>query len=302
MLFRHIRPDGDCVGASRGLKTILQLSFPEKEVLIPDTQHSDFLEFLGPDDGQIPMEQYADALGIVLDTASENRISNKKYTLCKELIKIDHHIPLENYGDYIWVEEERSSCCEMVVVFYETFRDELVLDKEGATYIYTGMVTDSGRFRYDSVTPQTFRCAAFLMEQGFRTDDIYRNLYADDFSFIQLRARYVLKIQLTDCNVAYIYTTKEEAASYGADNFTLSRGMVNVMSEIRGIDTWVNFTETEGGVLCEIRSNKYNINPIAVKYGGGGHQKASGCTLKDQGEAMSLLADLNALAEVEAHE
>ena len=71
---------------------------------------------------------------------------------------------------------------------------------------------------------------------------------------------------------------------------------------IKGVDIWVNFTETENGILCELRSSKYNINPIAVKYGGGGHQKASGCTLKDRAEAMRLLDDLNSLSEAEAHE
>jgi phosphoesterase RecJ-like protein len=84
------------------------------------------------------------------------------------------------------------------------------------------------------------------------------------------------------------------------DDFTLSRAMVGVMSDIRGIDTWVNFTESEAGVLCEIRSNKYNINPIATKYGGGGHQKASGATLKNRDEAMALLEDLKALSEENA--
>ena len=72
--------------------------------------------------------------------------------------------------------------------------------------------------------------------------DIYRNLYSDDLFFIQLRAKFALRINTTESRVAYIYTTLEEAKSYGADTFTLSRGMVNVMSEIRGIDTWVNFT------------------------------------------------------------
>ena len=69
------------------------------------------------------------------------------------------------------------------------------------------------------------------------------------------------------------------------------------MGDIRGIDSWVNFTETEEGVLCEIRSSKYNINQIATKYGGGGHAKASGATLKNREEAMSLLADLNNLGD-----
>jgi phosphoesterase RecJ-like protein len=68
--------------------------------------------------------------------------------------------------------------------------------------------------------------------------------------------------------------------------------MVNTMGDIKGIDIWVNFTETENGVLCEIRSSKYNINPIAVKYGGGGHAKASGATIKDRETAMQMLADL----------
>ena len=84
------------------------------------------------------------------------------------------------------------------------------------------------------------------------------------------------------------------------DNFTISRGMVNVMGEIRGVDIWVNFTETDEGVLCELRSSKYNINPIAKKYGGGGHAKASGATVKDRDEAMSMLQDMMQLTEEEA--
>ena len=75
--------------------------------------------------------------------------------------------------------------------------------------------------------------------------------------------------------------------------------MVGVMSEIRGVDRWINFTETDEGVLCELRSSRYNINPIAVKYGGGGHEKASGATVADRQTAMRMLADLDAMAEVE---
>ena len=73
--------------------------------------------------------------------------------------------------------------------------------------------------------------------------------------------------------------------------------MVNTMGDIRGVDIWVNFTETDGGVLAELRSSRHNINPIAVKYGGGGHAKASGATLKDRDEAMAMLEDLNAYAK-----
>ena len=71
--------------------------------------------------------------------------------------------------------------------------------------------------------------------------------------------------------------------------------MVNTMADIQGVEIWVNFTETEKGVLCELRSVDMNINPIAVKYGGGGHKKASGATDADREPAMAMLRDLDAL-------
>ena len=97
--------------------------------------------------------------------------------------------------------------------------------------------------------------------------------------------------------MAYIYTTKQEVKELNVDTFTISRGMVGVMSDIKGIDSWVNFTESDEGVLCELRSNRYNINPIAVKYGGGGHKKASGACIKDKETAMLMLKDLQELKE-----
>jgi phosphoesterase RecJ-like protein len=157
------------------------------------------------------------------------------------------------------------------------------------------MVTDSGRFRFDSTTTKTFRLASELLKQPFSITEIYSNLYADDFEQVRLRAQFILKIQFTEKNVAYIYTTKEELAACGADTFTVSRGMVSTMADLRGVDIWVNFTETEEKILVEIRSSKYTVQPVAVKYGGGGHAKACGCSVADYATAMALLEDLNAL-------
>lgn len=289
IIHRHKNPDGDALGSQLGLAGILKANFPEKEILCVGDTSARYV-FMGFAPDEVADELYAGALAIILDTSASALICDERYKLAAKTVRIDHHIFCEEIAEIEVTDTSYESCCGLIAAFAMEFN--LTVPSDAAKAIYTGMITDSGRFRYDSVSPQTFRCAAFLMEQGFRTDDIYRNLYADDFSFIQLRARYVLKIQLTDCNVAYIYTTKEEAASYGADNFTLSRGMVNVMGEIRGIDIWVNFTETDEGVLCEIRSSIHNINPVAKKYGGGGHAKASGATLKDRDEAMALLEDL----------
>ena len=208
---------------------------------------------------------------------------------------MDHHLFCEKICDLELVDTSFESCAGLVAEFARV--TGLRQTSLSAKSLYTGMVTDSGRFRYDSTSAKTHAVASYLMQTPFSTNDIYRNLYSDDFSFIRLRAQFVLKIQFTKKNVAYIYTTKEEAMSYGVDTFSISRGMVNTMGEIRSVDIWVNFTETDAGVLTEIRSSKYNINPVAVKYGGGGHQKASGATLSSPEDAMAMLADLEALLE-----
>ncbi len=299
ILHRHKNPDGDAMGSQLGLKHILKDSFPDKEIYAVGDLSDRYAFMAGGPMDEISDELYEGALAIVLDTSARSLISDDRYTLATATARIDHHIFVETIAACEVTDTSAESCCSLVARL--AMEGGLTVSSSAAKLLYTGMVTDSGRFRYDATSAETHRVAAFLMERKFDTTDIYRNLYADDLSFIQLRARFTLKIQTTPHRVAYIYTDRTETDGYGKEgvsSFTLSRGMVNVMSEIRGIDTWVNFTETESGVLCEIRSNRYNINPIAVKYGGGGHQKASGATLRDREEAMRLLADLNALSEV----
>ena len=295
IIHRHKSPDGDALGAQQGLKMILQENYPKKEILaVGDmTPRYEFMLTSPMDD--IADSAYEGALAILLDSAAGTLISDERYKLAAATARIDHHIFCEKFTDQEVVDTSFESCCGLITAM--AIECGYTVSPEAAKSLYTGMITDSGRFRYDSTTAQTFKMASFLMERKFSTADIYQNLYSDELSAIQLRAKFTLKIQTTEHRVAYIYTTLDEAKSCGADNFTISRGMVNTMSEIRGIDSWVNFTETEDGVLCEIRSSRHNINPIAVKYGGGGHQKASGATLKNRDEAMALLADLNSLSE-----
>ena len=295
IIHRHSNPDGDAIGSQVGLKNILKENYPEKEIYtVGDaSKRYGFIEDSATD--TIPDEYYNGALAFVLDTSAKFLISDERYTLADTVIKMDHHIFTEEFADIEVIDTSFESCCGLIGMF--AMKTGLKLNQIAAKALYTGMITDSGRFRYDSTTSQTFNVASFLMEQKFNTNDIFSNLYADELQSVQLRAKFVLKITKTDAPVSYIYTTLDEAKSYNADIFTISRGMVNTMSDIKGIDIWVNFTETENGVLCELRSSKYNINPIAVKYGGGGHQKASGATVKDRAEAMAMLEDLIALTK-----
>ncbi|MBR2861301.1 MAG: bifunctional oligoribonuclease/PAP phosphatase NrnA [Clostridia bacterium] len=295
-LFRHVRNDGDCVGATKGFKRILQLSFPNKKIYLIDTETAEYLRFLGPEDAPVEDKEYSDALGIVIDTASEARISNKNYKLCKEVIKIDHHIPLENYGDIIWVEEERSSACEMIADFYDTFKDELKIDTEAATYIYTGMVTDSGRFKYEGVTGETMRKAALILDCGVDTEKLYANLYLEAFGYLKFKAEIYRRMQITENGVAYIFIDKEMQEQF---NLTLEQASacVGTLDSIRDAIAWMVFIENgdeENSIRVRLRSRFVHINPIAEKYRGGGHACASGATVYGWEEAEQLLKDADA--------
>ncbi len=293
IIHRHSRPDGDAMGSQLGMKHLICDNFPQKRVyVVGDT--SRFLSFM--EDSvmdELPDDAFHGALSILLDSAVPALISDDRYTLAAATARMDHHIYCETFTDAEVVDTSFESCCGLITAF--AVESGLHISKAAATALFTGMVTDSGRFRYDSTNAQTFRMAAKLMEADVDTTTLYGNLYADDFENKRLKAAFTLKVKFTPNNVAYIYTTKEEVAASGADIFSISRGMVGTMADTKGVDIWVNFTESDEGVLCELRSSRYNINPIAVKYGGGGHQKASGATVKDHETAMAMLADLDRL-------
>lgn len=292
-IFRHMRMDGDCVGATKGLQAVLKLTYPQKDIRIADFQHSDYLSFMGEDNEEILDADYADALGIVLDTGTAERVSNQKFRLCKELVKIDHHIPVDDYADYTWVEEERSSACEMVAFFYQTFSDELQIDKEAATYLYTGMVTDSGRFQFRSVDGDTMRLAGMLLDQGVDTDTLYANLYLRDFNELKFKSEVYQQMQITPNGVAHIFVSKEMKETYGLTNESAG-AVVSYLENIRGCLCWIAFIETDENIRVRLRSRFAPINMIAERYRGGGHACASGATVYNREEVEALLQEADA--------
>lgn len=295
IIHRHQRPDGDAMGSQIGMREALKTTYSKKRVYAVGDINERF-SFIGELD-QIEDELYQGALVIVLDTPEETMISDERYKLAKYLIKIDHHIPRNSFGNEQIIDTSFESCAGLVA--HIIFSTRIKLNCFGAQALFTGIVTDSGRFRYDSVTARTFEIASKLLKYEFSLNDIYSQLYVEELKNVKLRAQFTLNFQVTKNNVAYVKTTAEDLVKYDVDLFTISRGMVNTMSGIKGIDIWVNFTEDaeNNSVIAEIRSSKYNINPIATKYGGGGHQAASGATLKDFAEADLMLADLDKLIE-----
>ena len=294
IIFRHFRPDGDAVGSTKGLQRILKLSFPEKEIILQNCDFSDYMSFLGAEEPLIDDEFYADALGIVLDTATTARISNQKFNLCKFLIKIDHHIPVESYGNINWVEEERCSTCELITAFYDAMKDELKIDAEAATYLYAGLVTDSGRFRFRSVSGDTMRLAGILLNQGVDTDHLYANLYMKDFAEFKFHGYVLNNINITENGVAYIYIDTATMEEYSL-SFEQASDCVSYMDSIKGSLIWVAFINSgNGDIRVRLRSRFVTINDLAKQYEGGGHDCAAGATVHSIEQMNELLdkADL----------
>ena len=290
IIFRHFRPDGDAVGSTKGLKRILELTYPEKKIVLQNCDFSNYLSFLGGEDELCEDEYYKDALGIVIDTGTTVRVSNQRFSLCDKVIKIDHHIPLENYGDINWVEEHRSSSCELIAAFYDALKDELKIDTEAATYLYTGLVTDSGRFRFRSVSGDTMRLAGMLLDLGVDTDILYANLYMKDFEEFKFEGYVLANIKITENGVAYVHIDKATMAKYGL-SLEQASACVSYMDSIKNSLIWIAFIDTDENIRVRLRSRFVTVNQIAEKYEGGGHASASGATVHSREQMNELLAE-----------
>ena len=289
-------PDGDAVGSTLGLARILRLTFPEKQVYVVNGDYAEYTAFLGNEDAQPDAACYAGSLAIVIDTATPDRISNKSWQSAREVIKIDHHIDVAPYGDIAWVEEHRSSACEMIADFYMTFREELKIDREAATCIYAGMVTDSGRFRFRSVSGETLRCAAALLDLGVDTDTLFAHLYLEKLDAFRFRAYVYENIKMTPHGVAYIYVDRAMKERFSLTDEEASN-VVSCLDSIKGSIIWLAFIDNADGatIRVRLRSRFVTVDKLANKYRGGGHDCASGATLMSPDEIPLLLADADAL-------
>ena len=295
IITRHVRPDGDCVGATLGLKYLLTATYPEKDIKVINEDYADYLDFLGKEDEQQDESYYKDSLVIVIDTANDKRVSNKLFLSGKEIIKIDHHIEMCPYGTINWVEEEKSSACEMIAEFYILFKDELKITKEAATAIYTGIVTDSGRFKYSNVNGETLRNASVLLDQNIDNENIYSRLYLKEFKYFKLQAKVLDTIKITENGVAYIYVTNKIKEKYNIAMDEAS-ALISTIDSIKGSIIWVAFIDNDDETIrVRLRSRYVEINKIAEKYNGGGHAQASGATLNDKKEIKRILKDLDDL-------
>ena len=185
----------------------------------------------------------------------------------------------------------------MIADFWLTFKDELKIDEEAATCIFTGMVTDSGRFRFSSVDGDTMRRAAALLDVGINTEWIYSNLNLDDFDVFKFEAYVYKKMKISKNGVAYIYVDKAMQKKFKLTNEQASN-VVSYLDGIKGAIVWLAFIQNaSGSIRVRLRSRFVTINALAEKYGGGGHDKASGATVHSKKEMKQMLSDADELVK-----
>ena len=288
---RHFRPDGDAVGSTMGLGRIISLTFPEKKVYLSNNDKSDYMAFLGDISQSVDEKIIKESLVIVIDTATRDRVSDERILEGREIIKIDHHIPVDPYGHISWVEDWRSSASEMIASFYEANASCLKIDATAATMIYAGMVTDSGRFRFSSTSSETLRLAGVMVGKGVDVERLQANLDLNDYNFYKYQADVFSKINMTENGVAWLYVDSAMQEKWNLTREDAGES-VGFMSGIKGSICWLAFIENgDGTIRVRLRSRFMTVNGVAEKYHGGGHDRASGATCYSKEEMEALIKD-----------
>ncbi|MFP4178307.1 MAG: DHH family phosphoesterase [Acholeplasmataceae bacterium] len=284
----HKRPDGDCYGSQFGLKDILKASFPNKKVYVVG-ETSEYVRFLGEME-DIPDSTYRDALAIVVDTATEDRISDPRYRLAKEVIKIDHHIPIDDYGNLRWVDTSFPSCAQMITYFYDRFKNQLQLTKQGAIALYTGIVTDTGGFRYRGVSQLTHQLAGLLIGKGVDVEYINGYLSKETLDKIALKGYVYNNFKATKGGFIYLEMTRKVIDSYGVSDEEAA-SVVNLLAGVEGFPVWALFIEYPDEIRIRLRSSGPTINELANRYGGGGHARAAGARIGSWDDVEAFVRD-----------
>ncbi|MDD3477303.1 MAG: bifunctional oligoribonuclease/PAP phosphatase NrnA [Candidatus Izemoplasmatales bacterium] len=295
IIHMHQRPDGDCYGAGFGLKNILTESFPEKKIYVVG-ETAEYVKFIGDVD-TIPDETYQGALSIVVDTATHDRVADQRYSKGAYVIKIDHHLPVDQYGDYQYVDTTRPATSQIILEFYMEYMDILKLNMDAARALYTGIITDTGRFKYRSVTSDTFKAVAHLLDFGLDFTQILSTLDVRSENQMKLQGYVLQNFEKTPNGVAYIKLTPEVIQKFGV-SLEEATSLVNELSVLEDCPVWMLFAEYENQIVrARIRSKGPAIDQLANRYQGGGHPMACGANLGDWATVEKILADADELVK-----
>lgn len=287
IIVMHKRPDGDCYGSSFGLKQAILDNFKNKEIYVLGEQLEN-KRHLGITDS-IDDSVFEDALVFSLDSGTKRRVYDDRFETGDYLIRIDHHVHIEQFGDIDYVD---TSCPATSFIIARLLQENnLTISSKAASCLYTGIVTDTGRFRYRGVNGETFRMLASLVETGINQQDLLEKLYIRELNEVQFEGEFLKLIQ-TEGNVVYAKIPNELIKQYELSEVQVAE-YINLLEDIKDYPIWVLFYEGERNIRCRVRSRSIPVDTIANKYKGGGHKFAAGAIFKTWDETDDIINDLN---------
>ncbi|MFB0638451.1 bifunctional oligoribonuclease/PAP phosphatase NrnA [Candidatus Phytoplasma solani] len=285
----HSKPDGDCYGAQLGLKDIIQATFPQKKVYAVG-ESNPYLSFVGSMD-QISDALYQNALAIVVDSGQESKINDPRFKLAQSVIRIDHHLLIDHYGDYQWVDPSYSSCSQMIFDFKQRF--EMQLTTKGALAMYVGMVTDTGNFCFDRVNQDTLKAASVLLSFDINVSEIFYHLNKENLTLFHYKA-YIYQNAVADRGFVYLVVSQVILKKFNL-NIDVAASLVNILGHLEDHPVWAFFIEQENKTFrVRIRSRGPEINAIAKQFKGGGHLRACGATLDSKDQLSLFISKIQA--------
>lgn len=290
----HIRPDGDCVGSSMGLYLYLKEQFPELETDIYLEPVADCYKIVS-DIEEIKhqvehVKQYD--LFICLDCGDAARLgfSAPLFAHAKQTMCIDHHVSNEAFADINYIEPDASSTSELV---YRLMEKENI-SKQSAEALYMGIAHDTGVFQYSCTSPETMEAAAELLRKGVNGSEIIdKTYYEKTYVQNQILGKALLESMLVlDKQVIVSYVNLKSLNFFEAKPSDLE-GIVSQLRQTKGVEVAMFLYEQEPQIYkVSLRSkDRVDVSVIAKYFGGGGHAKAAGFTMK--GTVHDVITNVN---------
>lgn len=279
----HINPDGDSIGSAFAIYLALKKIGKDAEIILP--KHADIFNFLPHiDDAKKTVEADNIDLLIAVDSSDIDRLSLTKEDIkkVKNVIMIDHHKRFKVYGDVNIIDELSPATSQIVYEFLKYMRIDI--DCDIATYIYSGIITDTGSFNYSTTNKRTFEIASKLLDKGINFSDICRKLNNTmKESKLKLVAKTIENMEVYFGGmVRYSYVDFTTINGLGVDEED-AEGMTNYLRNVENTEVAIYVRgRSDGTYKVSLRSSeKIDSSEIAIMFGGGGHKRAAGYTITE---------------------
>lgn len=278
----HERPDGDCLGAALALARAFRGLGKDVTILSHDPvpEHYRFLPESETVLGTTPRRDFD--VGVLVDSDVPKRVGDPAdaVTGARMLACVDHHLSSEEFGEVRIVDRAVSSTCELVVELFDA--NDIPIDLVTATLLLTGIIFDTGGFRYPNASARTFEIVSRLAGLGASPSAIAREVFESrPLRSMKLLGRALSSMQASDDGrIVWAQITCSDYRELDADDAD-TEGIVNSVAAVKGPQVAILFRETEPGtVRVSLRSREgFDVNQVARVFDGGGHAAAAGCTL-----------------------